>query len=791
MHVMSNFRRWIVIGLVAAAATGCASVRTVRNAEIAVQRGDYDSAVAYYREALAHSPERIELRIALERTTRIAASEHVRRARELEAQDQLTGAMAEYRLASDLDPSSTLAASKAAQLARQIRDLSESSRPQARIETLRQQAAQTSPIPRLDPRAPLREVRLSNIAVRDLLKAIADLTGINVTYDTAAGFDSLLSRPYSIDIRQMSLEEVLNQVMQANGMTFKIVNPQTIFVYQDNPQNRTKFEDQYAQTFYLSNSDATEVQAVLNTMLAVQGQTPPRIQVVKTTNSIIIRGTVPVLKLAESIIRSNDRPRPEVLVEAEILEVDRQFIRQLGIDLNQYSLGFTFSPELAPPNTSPAVDSFPSTPPPFNLNTISRGVSAADFYLTSPTALVRLLESNTTTKILAKTQLRGRDSEQMTLKLGDSVPIPQTTFNSAAAGGVANIPTTSVNYQSVGVNLLFTPRVTYQDEIILNQLTLEKSGLGNFLTVAGQSFPTIVTRQATGSLRLRDGESNLVAGLLRDDDRKTLRSFPGITKIPFLRALFGNSDRQVDQTDIVMIITPHIVRSHELTPEDLQPQFVGTGGNIGSGMPALLSPEALGLAPVADAGLTPSASAPGAVSTLGANTPAAPPAPAPRALGIVPIEAISPDAAPSASGAARVVITAPNAPPDGALAAGGGPYTLPITISNAPALTSLAITVTYDPTVLKTPTVTQGSFMSQGGVTPTFVPRVDAALGRIDIVFSRPTGQAGAAGQGLVGALAFVGGSAGATDLVVTGVATSATGQTVPLDFAPLRVTVR
>ena len=125
---------------------------------------------------------------------------------------------------------------------------------------------------------------------------------------------------------------------------------------------------------------------------------------------------------------------------------------------------------------------------------------------------------------------------------------------------MANVPTTSVTYQEVGINLQFTPRVTYQDEIILDSLVLEKSGLGNNLLVAGQSFPTIVRRRSQGSIRLRDGESNVLAGLLRDDDRKTLRGLPGISSIPLLRTLFGSTDDQVDQTDIIMIITPHIVR---------------------------------------------------------------------------------------------------------------------------------------------------------------------------------------------------------------------------------------
>jgi general secretion pathway protein D len=794
--------RWTVVVLALLVAVGCATTgRTVRSAESATRRGDHDTAVALYRQALARDPERIELRIALERATRTAAADHIRRARDFEAQDQLTGALAEYRLAADLEPTSTLATTKALELQRRLRELSDASRPQPGIDSLRQQASQGSPIPRIDPRLQVPELR-STAAVRDLLTTISNLTGINITYDQPLGSSQALSQAYSVDIRQTSLEDVLTQVMQANGLTFKVINAQTIFVYQDTVPNRQKYEDQYTQTFYISHVDPqADVLPILQQLLITGAPVPPRVSVNKSANTISVRATAPMMLQIERLIRANDRPRPEVMIEAEVLEVNRTFIRRLGLDLSQYALGFTFSPELAPPNTGGTPEAFPSMPPPFNANTISRGASPADFYITSPTALVRLLESNTTTKVLAKPQSRGRDGQQMTLSLGDSIPIPSTTFNSAAAGGVANIPTTSVNYQEVGINLQFTPRVTYQDEIILDNLVLEKSGLGNFLTVAGQSFPTIVRRRSQGSIRLRDGESNLVAGLIRDDDRKTLRGLPGINSIPLLRTLFGSTDAQVDQTDIVMIITPHIVRGHELTPEDLRPQYVGAGQTVGGPTPSLISPDAIAGTfpavpgqPVVTPGQPAQATAPTAVSIApvpGAGAEVAPVAG--RAPGVVPIEAVPSGARPAgaAPSAARITLTSPTLSPDGTLTAGGGPHTVPITISGAPPLSAITVTITYNPSVLRTPTVTQGSFMSQGGAVPTFAPQVDPNGGRIDLAFVRPAGQATVSATGLLGAIAFVAGSPGMTDVTITGLATAVSGQSVPLEFTNIRLVVK
>jgi type II secretory pathway component HofQ len=749
---MSRRWRWSGVVLAIVLASGCATSRAMHRAEAAIQRGDYDSAVAYYREALADHPDRLELRIALQRTTLRASEAHIARARQLEADQQLAGALAEYRLAAELDQANTMASSKVAELDRRIREQAEAARPQPRIASLREQAEQASPIPHLDPRQPVPKMQFTNTAVRDLLKTIFDITGINVTYD--ANLDAQLSRPYSLDLQETPLEDVLDQVLAANGLTYKVINPQTVFIYQDNPSNRQKYEDQYVRTFYISHADPAELIQILNQIIPTNVPVRPAFQVNKSANTIVVRATAPVMQIVDRVIQSNDRPKPEVLIEAEILEVDRSFIRQLGLDLNQYSLGFTFSPELAPPNTGSVAGQFPAGPPPFNLNTLSRGTSPADFYLTSPTALVRLLESNSTTRVLAKPSMLGRDGEQMTLALGDLIPIPTTSFSSAGAGGIPNIPTTQVSYQAVGVNLVFTPHVTYQDDVVLDTMKLEKSGLGQNIDVGGQSFPTIVSRSAQGSLLLRDGESNLIAGLLRDDDRRTIKSLPGLTNLPILRSIFGNSDRDIEQTDIVMIITPHIVRGHDLTPEDLQPVYVGTGQNFGGGtpgLPALESPGGSG-----------SAATPG-----GADTTAAP------------------------SGAVRITVTPPNLSMDGALAAGSGPHTMPISISGAADIATLSLTITYNPAVIRTPTVTQGSFMMQGGVVPTFVPRVDAAAGRIDIVLSRPPGQAGASQAGLLAAISFTAGQAGTTDIGLSGVATSSSGQPVELAFTPVQVTVK
>jgi general secretion pathway protein D len=781
--------------------TACATGQAIRRGDRAVAAGDWDTAVASYRDALGTNPTRPDIKIKLERAMQQGAAEHVRRARQLEAQDQLPGAAAEYRLAAELDPSSTAALTKALELERKLRQQAEAARPPASIDALREQAARSSPIPHLDPRTPLPKMQFTNAAVRDILRAIADNTGINVRYDQ--GLDGALSRPFTFDVQDTSLEEVLLQVLESNQLTFKIQSPRSIFVYADTPAKRQQYEAQYVQTFYLSNALPDDIQTALQNLLAgVSVAVRPQVTVAKGSNAITVRATAPVLAIYDRLIRSLDRPAPEVFVEAEILEVDRNFVRQVGLDLNQWAIGMAFSPEVAPDNT--AAGTFPpAVPGPYSLGSINHGVNANAFYLTTPSAMIHLLESNKNTRVLARPSQRGQAGKAIKLTLGDQIPIPQTVFQAGAVGGPATIPATSVTYTAVGVNLLFTPRVTYDDEIILDQLTLEKSGLGANLDVGGQTFPTITSRKTDTTIRLRDGESTVISGLLRDEEHQDASSFPGLSGIPILRSIFGNTNRSVDQTDIVMIITPHIVRGHELTPDDLKPMYIGTGTNVGAAsVPSLISPDAIAAAVAGPSNNTvaggPTATGAGSVpprpqSSTGELAPLSPTGQstdAPRAPGIVPIQPANnaPGAAPAPKSGARISLVAPGS--GEALPAGGGPFTVPIQIADATDVATIALSITYDPNVVTAPTVTQGSFMMQGGVMVTFVPSVSTP-GRIDIALSRPTARRGVTGSGLLAAISFKAGSAGTSDLVVSGVASTASGQAIPLQFTPARIAVR
>ena len=584
---------------------GCAAGRAFRSAESAARGGNWDAAVEYYRLALQDAPDRPEYRIALERAMLNAARAHLAAARELEAAGNLSGALIEYRQAYALDPSNGEAGVRIANLQQELRARIEAARAPAPIEAMREQARQESQPPLLDPASEeLLVLEFADANLRDILEFLGEASGINVTYD-----EDFEDEPASLNLVDVTFEEALVHLLSSYGAFYKVINPTTIVVVPATPQKRAQYDEQAIRTFYISHGDVEELVALLTAVIRTpEMSVAPQFVANTTANSLTVRASTSVLGIVEQVLEANDKPRAEIIIDVEILEVNRERAKQYGLDLSQYSLGAVFSPEGPPGGVAAAEGDNGATTSEsgssggfFNLNTISRGVSIADFYTAIPAAVVNFLEQDTNTRLIAQPQLRGQEGTELTLNLGQEIPVPTTAFTPLAAGGASFNPLTSYTYRPIGVIISMTPRVTYENEIIL-ELEVENSTLGPSLLVAGQSLPTFGTRNVVTRLRLRDGESNLLAGLLREQDRQTLKGIPGLMNVPILGRLFSSNDQSVTTTDIVMLLTPRIVRGHELTQQDLSPIHIGTQGNIGvTGPPPSIStaPTAPAPAPVA------------------------------------------------------------------------------------------------------------------------------------------------------------------------------------------------
>ena len=805
----------LMLVFIALIVAGCGAARSFGRAENAARAGDWDAAVEYYRRAVQESPDRSDYKIALERAMINASHQHLNQAQLAEARGELEEALREYRRASDYDPPNRQLAAKVIEIERRIRDQYEA-QPRNNIAQLREQARQAGPAPLIKLNETLPEIRFNNTSIRDILNFIAAATGVNITYDR-----DYQDRAYTVQLTGVTLEQALTQILSANQLFYKVINQNTIMVIPDTAQKRANYEDQVIRTFYVSHADATELSQMINTIIRVPAMAvQPMIAPNKTSNTITIRATTAVAAIIEKMIEANDKPRAEIVIDVQILEVNRGRAKTFGVDLSSYSIAAVLSPESDPRTTSGAstaagaATTTINTTPTFNLNTITRGVSTADFYLAVPSAVVHFLETDTETKLIAKPQLRGAEGQKITLNLGDDIPVPSTVFTPLATGGANTNPLTSFNYRPVGINVEMTPRVTIEGDVILD-LLVENSTRSTDVNVAGQNLPSFGTRKVTTRLRLRDGESNLLAGLLREDDRTTLRGIPGILRLPVLNKLLGSNETDVRTTDIVMLLTPRIVRTQEITAGDLSPIFIGTQQNLGlNGPPPLiaapLEPEPA--APVAQpvppppaapnpAAQGPAAGAPGVSIIPPGSSPipgttAVAAAPAPPAPGAAPPQAGGPGAQPApansgstlASAGAQIVVT----PPGPEFRVGGGPYTVAVSATNASRLSGLSLTVTFNPAALRVRAVQEGSFMRAGGVQATFTQMVDATTGRIDIAVVRTGDATGVAGTGLLAALVFDAVGGGAANLSVTGTATAPGGTPASLQLTPVSaVTVR
>ena len=464
----------------------CTAGRAIRQGDEAALNGDWDAAVEYYRRAFEEDPNKPDYRIALQRAMLNASRVHLASARDLESRDELAAALFEYRRVSEFDPSNGQAIAKVSALERAIRDRIEASRPRPAIEAMRERARLESQPPLLNPadNEPLG-LGFTDASLSDILDFLGNATGINVTYD-----QQFQDRSYTVQLDGVTIEEALDQIVTANQYFYKVINPRTIIIVPDTPQKRAQYEEQVIRTFYVSHADVQELAQLLSQIVRVpQMAVQPQIVPSAAANTITIRATTAVAAVIEQVIASNDKPRAEIVIDVEILEVNRDRAREYGLDLAQYAVGGIFSPEVAPPS-EPISPAAPGVSPRFNVNTISHGISAADFYMAVPAAVVRFLETDSQTRLIAKPQLRGQEGTQLTLNLGDDIPVPATAFTAIATGGAAVNPLTSFNYRPVGVIIEMTPRVTYEDEIILD-LLVENSTLGPNINVAGQPAPDL------------------------------------------------------------------------------------------------------------------------------------------------------------------------------------------------------------------------------------------------------------------------------------------------------------
>ena len=530
----------------AAMLAGCATTAALRAGEQAEAIQDYDRAVAEYTRALQDDPDDPRLHQALERARLRAAQDHFASGRRFEATNRLDQALVEFQIAGELNPGSAEIDDALRALRARLRtEVTLAREGQTPLEALIDQARDLPPLGLDLPDDVTLPGALTfrGAGVRDIYAALAQFANLSLAFDPQFQNGTL-----SIDLRGTTLEAALEAVGAASATFYQVTGPRTITVVPDTAERRAAYDAEVVRTFYLSNADLTETIDLLRIVMDAR-----RIAPVAATNALTIRDTPNRVNAAARVIEAIDKARPEVIIDVELLEVDRSTLRDYGL-------------QLASPG-SPGIDGAAGV----NQDGLTlrdlRNLTQADIFLTNlPSLFFRLLKQDGSTRTLANPQLRTSEGISATARFGERVPVPVTTFTPLASGGAAQQPITSFNYEDIGVNIDITPRTHHNGEVSL-ALNIQVS------SITGTGFsglPTFGNREINTVIRLRDGETNLLAGLIRDDEREIVEGVPGLSDIPVIGRLFARTRQETEQTDIVLTLTPHIVRVLDLSEEDLR-----------------------------------------------------------------------------------------------------------------------------------------------------------------------------------------------------------------------------
>jgi general secretion pathway protein D len=758
MRRLRTLRLLAAVVLLALGSAGCAAHWAYRQGQQAADKGDWDLAVARYTKALDKDPHNIRYKISLENARIQASRYHYDEAKKALAASDLEKAAQELEIASNYDPSNRSAADDLEIVKARIKKRDEERRERAEFDKLKERAhaATRLPVPVLSPRSPVPiTLRFEDGSLQKIFESLGRIAGVNILFD-----EGFRDKKTSVNLTGVTFQEALDRLTFVNRLFYKVLDENTIIVVPESRQKRVAYDELVLRTFYVQNAEINETVNLVKTLAKIT-----TVAGNPSLNAITVLGTLDQVAIAERVIDANDKARGEVMVEVQILEVNRSAMKQWGIDLSNYTAAATLSPT-------------------GNANEVQAGLltvraqvlsslNQADWIVSIPSSVfVRFLQNDSNVRILATPRLRAAEGKKAELKIGQEVPIPVTSYTVGLSGGATQgyLPATSFQYRNVGVNLGLTPRVAASGDITL-ELSAEFSLLGDDRNVGSTdnpiTVPTFLTRNVTGVLRLRDGETGLIGGLLQGRDARSFAGAIGVSEIPIIGKLFGNNQRKVEESEVLISITPRIVRAPKVTAEDLVPLSVGTQevpkvegarpGLFGEEPEAAATPAPATPAPVPEPAHPPIPPAGPAPAAAAAATEPAPPPPG-ASPESAPVVAPPPPAGAAMESRPPTLVLSP---PEVALRVGQSAG-LALVLIGATDVRSVELTLAWDPTLAEVTDVAAGSLLTLDG-SPVSAERA-LENGRARVRFSRATG---ASGSGAVAAVTFKGLKQGTAAVVV------------------------
>ncbi len=488
---------------------------------LARSKGDLEGAIAQFQQGLVIMPEHEKLLTALrEAQLRREAALLYQEGSKLQEAGQLVAARQRLQKALEAYPDHKDAAQRLAQIEKQ------------------EQGAGGSGLA-LNSSAPIT-LNFRETEIRDAYEFLAKSFGVNVVFD-----DSVKNAPLTLFAKDVTFEQGLSLLLTTSKTFYRRIGPNTILLAQDNKEKRSQYEDQVVRTFELNTVRAKDMADILKGVLTIK-----KIVINEQLNTVTVRDSEQIVRLVERMVQNNDKKAAEVILDVEILEINRTKAENIGLDFGSYKI-------------SAAVPTFP----------VSTSVTDAiqnTGTLTLPSLALNFFKRDVDGKTLANPRVRVLSGKPAKIHIGDRVPLIATTIQDAT-GQVRN----AFDYKDIGIRLVAEPLV-HIDHSVTVKLALEVSSLGQNLGTPTQPAYSIGSRNAETSMLLRDGETAILGGLIQDGERNTKVLIPGLGDIPAVGALFTNYSNSADRTDVLLTITPRVVRGWEPSSQATREFFSGT-----------------------------------------------------------------------------------------------------------------------------------------------------------------------------------------------------------------------
>ncbi len=716
---MHQWEKIVMFAGISLAVAGCPKGKTDFNHGRKAQGlQDYDAAFEYYQKALKTDPGNAEYKIKFDQARFGAGEVHTKNGLKLREKGDLENAASEFRKAAFMDPSSVAAEQELRKTIEMIEDRKRAANAASEPPPDNDDAELASTPPQLKAlsRAPIN-LKMTNDA-KIVFDTIGKLSGLTVIYDP-----DFPARRISVELNDVTLEQALDIVCIESKAFSTPISENIILVTSDQPQKRRDFEEQFLRTFYLSNTvqaqDLTEIVTGLRQLLDLK-----RIQQLNAQNAIAIRATPDQLALAEKFIHDIDKAKPEVIIQVEVLEARTDRMRDLGI-LPGQSAGIAINPNpTTSNNNNGSNNSNNGAPGTVTLNQLTH-LNQNDLVLTLPSATANFLLTDSTTRVIQNPEVRSLEGQPAKLNIGDRVPVATGSFqagvgvgSTSGAGFVNPLVNTQFQYIDVGVNVEVTPRVHPNRDISL-KVQIEVSSVSNFQTIGGIQQPVISQRKIAHEIRLKEGESSILAGLITKTDTKQLNGWPGLARVPILGHLFSDDNRSSDDDEVLMILTPHIVRMPEWTKSNLKALYAGSETNVQTKRASEMR--------------APQPQPPTASQPANEQSPTA------QANGQAPSNSAQSGRPAQVRFEPRSLSLKP-----------GETMTVGVVVENVSDLFSIPLLLQFNPAVISVEEVRHGSFLQAGDQEIAIVQKVDNEHGQAIISATRQPNTAGASGTGTI-----------------------------------------